>query len=199
MASVDQNDFPELYNVLEEMGYSIIDNAEANLKKKKKRKYVRAKWEDGKPIEPEIRYSKPRASYNTGETIDGLGVKLIPKGGSFIIHITDANGHAESVDKGRRPFVKNFEEGNKGIPPAKMNSWIKSRGIKPRDLKTGQFIPIDEKGTQIRRMAFLMNRKIKWFGIEPTNFLTDARRDTEDEYQDRLIEAYEEDIRNQFT
>jgi len=85
----------------------------------------------------------------------------------------------------------------RGIPPAKMRDWIEASRIQPRDLTTGQFIEKTE--SNMRSMAFLMNRKIKWFGIEPTHFFSEPEEQARDKYEQKIIEAFEEDIRNQVT
>ena len=51
----------------------------------------------------------------------------------------------------------------------------------------------------MRSMAFLMNRKIKWFGIEPTHFFSEPEEQARDKYEAKIIEAFEEDIANQVT
>ena len=100
------------------------------------------------------------------------------------------------LDRGRYPFMKGVAQG-RGIPPAKMRDWIEASRIQPRDLMTGQFIEKTE--SNMRSMAFLMNRKIKWFGIEPTHFFSEPEEQARDKYEQKIIEAFEEDIRNQVT
>jgi hypothetical protein len=98
----------------------------------------------------------------------------------------------EFLRQGRQPFGKN--KGGKGIPISNMREWSKMRNIRPRDLSNNQFI----KNTESNRKAmnFMMNRKIKHFGIEPFDFLKMPRVYTLDKYRSKIIESVKKDIQN---
>lgn len=98
----------------------------------------------------------------------------------------------EFLRQGRQPFGKN--KGGKGIPIDTINNWTKMRRIKPKDLSNNQFI----KNTQANRnaMGFMMNRKIKHFGIEPFDFLKMPRVYTLDKYRSKIVESVKKDIQN---
>jgi len=195
--------FPRLEAVLEEMGDFVVKQAKRNLTEKRERINVRAKWEDGRPTSFEFKKGKRKSSasgtlekslgYDLKETDQGIVIKY--RGRSYGLYL----------DKGRYPFMKGVG-GGKGLPTKKvggrlesprLNQWIKSKRIQPRDLTTGQFIEKTE--SNMRSMAFLMNRKIKWFGIEPTHFFSEPEEQARDKYEQKIIEAFEEDIRNQVT
>jgi len=88
------------------------------------------------------------------------------------------------VDKGRKP--------GKGIPPAELYKWIKSKPIRLRDLETKSFIKTTESG--IKSLAFLINRKIKEKGIAATNFLSTPFEKKFKELPEDLQEAYALDV-----
>jgi len=88
------------------------------------------------------------------------------------------------VDKGRKA--------GKGIPQRELLKWIKSKPIRVRDLKTKSFVKQTE--SNIKSLAFLINRKIKEKGIAATNFLSDPFEKEFKELPDDLIEAFGLDI-----
>ena len=69
--------------------------------------------------------------------------------------------YGQFVDEGRKP--------GKGAPPDKILEWVLKKPIKIRDSK-GKFTQATQK--QKESIAFLINRKIKEKGIEPTWFFT---------------------------
>jgi len=67
-------------------------------------------------------------------------------------------------------YVRYGREKGKGIPVDALMKWIKDKKLKPRDVKTGKFLKRTK--SNYRAMAFMMNRSIKEFGIEPFDFVT---------------------------
>jgi hypothetical protein len=188
--------FPRLEAVLEEMGDFVVKQAKRNLTEKRERINVRAKWKDGRPTSFEFKKGK-RKSSASGTLEKSLGYDLKETNQGIVIEYR-GRSYGLYLDKGRYPFMKSVAQG-KGIPPSAMNRWIEEKKVKPRDLTTGQFIKIDKNKTQIKTMAFLMNRKIKWFGIEPTHFFSEPEEQARDKFEQKIIEAFEEDIANQVT
>ena len=186
--------FPRLEAVLEEMGDFVVKQAKRNLTEKRERINVRAKWQDGRPTSFEFKKGK-RKSSASGTLEKSLGYDLKETDQGIVIEYR-GRSYGLYLDKGRYPFMKGVAQG-KGIPPAKMRDWIEASRIQPRDLTTGQFIEKTE--SNMRSMAFLMNRKIKWFGIEPTHFFSEPEEQAREKYEQKIIEAFEEDIRNQVT
>lgn len=186
--------FPRLEAVLQEMGDWVVKKAKQNLGARQTRKNVRATWKNGRPTGFEFKKAQ-RDLKATGRLQKSLGYELKEDGQSIVVKYKGLD-YGFYLDRGRYPFMKGVG-GGKGIPPAKMSSWIEASRIKPRDLTTGQFIEKTE--SNMRSMAFLMNRKIKWFGIEPTHFFSEPEEEARDKYEQKIIEAFEEDIRNQVT
>ena len=186
--------FPRLEAVLEEMGDFVVKQAKRNLSEKRERINVRAKWKDGRPTSFEFKKGK-RKSSASGTLEKSLGYDLKETDQGIVIEYR-GRSYGLFLDKGRYPFMKSVAQG-KGIPPSAMNRWIEEKRIQPRDLTTGQFI--EKTPANMRSMAFLMNRKIKWFGIEPTHFFSEPEEQARDKFEKKIIEAFEEDIANQVT
>ncbi len=186
--------FPRLEEVLTEMGDWVVKKAKQNLGARQTRKNVRASWKNGRPTGFEFKKAQ-RDLKATGRLQKSLGYELKEDVQSIVVKYKGLD-YGCYLDRGRYPFMKGVG-GGKGIPPAKMRDWIEASKIQPRDLTTGQFIEKTE--SNMRSMAVLMNRKIKWFGIEPTHFFSEPEEQARDKYEQKIIEAFEEDIRNQVT
>lgn len=91
--------------------------------------------------------------------------------------------YGEWVDKGRKR--------GKGVPPQDLRKWVKQKPIKPRDA-AGSFVKVTD--ARINSIAYLINRKIKKKGIEPTNFLTDPFDRKFKDLPQEIIEAYGLDV-----
>ena len=108
-------------------------------------------------------------------------------------------GKGDSDFKGKdKPIQKSlsgfrFGSGNyRGTGEAwktRINSWMYSRGIAPRDFKTGRFIKRDTTN-------FLIRRSIFQHGIKPTKFMTTPFEVAFSTLPDEVVEAYGLDIVN---
>ena len=88
-----------------------------------------------------------------------------------------------NVDKGRRA--------GKGVPPQALIDWIKKKPLRIRDLQTGSFVKQTE--SRVKGLAYVINRKIKKYGIPATNFFTDAYESQEDKFMAEMQEAIAQD------
>lgn len=88
-----------------------------------------------------------------------------------------------NVDKGRRA--------GKGVPPQVLIDWIKKKPLRIRDLETGSFVKQTE--SRVKGLAYVINRKIKKYGIPATNFFTDAYESQEDKFIAEMQEAIAKD------
>ena len=88
-----------------------------------------------------------------------------------------------NVDKGRRA--------GKGVPPQALIDWIKKKPLRIRDLETGSFVKQTE--SRVKGLAYVINRKIKKYGIPATNFFTDAYESQEDKFMAEMQEAIAQD------
>ena len=82
-------------------------------------------------------------------------------------------------------------------PPLAMLDFVQSKPLRPRDLKTNMFIKSGSR--QRERVAFLINRKIKWFGIEPSYFFSEPLKKNFDELGRNAVNAFIKDIHQSYT
>ena len=156
----------------------------AMLELKRPRTSIRAKWKKVGTGWTPISVTKKtfRGNYvASGQLVNSIQAQ--PKGLSLGITM---NKTADYVQNGRKP--------GKGIPLDSMRNWTKMKRIQPRDLSTGKF---KSKATA-ESMRYLMNRKIKHFGIEPFPFVTMARQEILPSFNKALTKAMAMDIKSRF-
>lgn len=125
---------------------------------------------------------KRRRIDNTGKLRESIAYALGVSPNSFSMEFI-MEDYGEWVDQGRKK--------GKGAPPEEIKKWIKTKPIKPRD-ETGRFVQATE--SRINSLAFLINRKIKEKGIEPTYFFTKPFDQAFKELPEDLLEAYQLDM-----
>lgn len=173
--------------IIKEAAEYFANQAQLQLKAKHPRTTIRANWKrtgnDWQPVNVEKK--KVRANYVASGNLV-RSIKPIADGLEFGI---EYDQYGDAIRKGRKP--------GKGIPISRMHEWTKIKGLRPRDLKTGSFA----KNTPSNRkaMGYLMNRKIKHFGIEPFDFVQMPRRVTLDKYRADIAKAVSEDIKDNLT
>jgi len=154
------------------------------LEVKRPRTSIRAKWK--KVGEGWTPISVTKKTFRGNYVASGQLVNSIqPNPNGMTLGIT-MNKTADYVQNGRKP--------GKGIPLESMRNWTKMKRIQPRDLSTGRF---KSKATA-ESMRFMMNRKIKHFGIEPFPFVTMARTEILPSFNKALTKAMAQDIKNRF-
>lgn len=172
--------FANSNNVLKEMTEFFADQMRINLGAKVKKKSYRSKWRNGKPYNTRVKTL--RASHSaSGQLVQSIGIVKSNKG--YAVKMDD---YGQYVNDGRKK--------GKGIPLSAMAQWVKQKRLKPRDLKTGAFKPNNKKNRDA--MQFMMNRKIKHFGIEPFPFIQISRETTMYKFKDQLKQATKKDIIN---
>ena len=176
--------------VVKEAANFMAKAAQLTLQAKHTRTAIRANWKKvGEGWQPtNVTKQKVRANYvSSGNLV--RSIKPIAEGLEFGIEF---DWYGQMVINGRAPFGKN--KGGKGIPPSALNEWMKMKRLRPKDPSSGQFI----KNTDSNRkaMSFMINRKIKHFGIEPFDFIKMPRTYTMDKYRVKITEAVRQDITN---
>jgi len=172
---------PNTEKQIERMAVEFKLQIQGQLRRKRKRVSIRAKWtKDGKTWKPsKITKSTYTSNYKaSGNLIDSVRVE--GKGLDW-----------EVIMLPYSYYVINGRKKGKGIPIKAMQQWIKDKKIKPRQSETGQF-----KSMSRKTMGFLMNRKIKYFGIEGFDFVEPARKDVLKRYSGALTKAIKKDILN---
>ena len=152
----------------------------AMLEVKRPRVSIRAKWKKVGGGWQVVSATKKtfRGNYvASGELVNSI--QADPNG--LTLGIT-MNKTADYVQKGRKP--------GKGIPLDAMRNWTKMKRIQPRDMGTGRFKGKADKNA----MRFMMNRKIKYFGITPFPFVTEARQQILPSFNKALTKAMKQDI-----
>ena len=89
----------------------------------------------------------------SGRLVNSIRYNINPQGKISFLYATEGKW----VTLGRR-------KGSKQPPPAPIEQWIKQKGLKGRDPKTGRFITD-------KSLAYLIARGIKRDGIEPLPFM----------------------------
>jgi hypothetical protein len=174
--------------VVDEASEYMVQQVKYELQAKRPRTNIRATWKKvGSDWQPtSVRKTKSSRNYvasgnlvNSVQPISNTGLEF---GVTFA-------WYGQAIINGRQPWGK--WKGDKGIPPNVLNKWISQRNIKPRDTK-GKFVGNKAKSA----MSFMMNRKIKYFGIEPFDFVTMPRKVTMNKFLPQIKEAVKQDIIN---
>jgi hypothetical protein len=152
-------------DLLKKIGSDIVKYARINLNKNVSRKSRTGKTYNGKIS-------------SSGKLSDSL--EYVIKGNNLIIEAVD---YAEYVDKGRKP--------GKGVPLNNLEKWIKEKPV--RMVKKGKYIKMEDK--DVKNYAGYISWKIKNYGIDPTNFLTDAIEKSNKENKDNLVKSLGNDIK----
>ena len=162
----------------------VISNAQRELGATKTRNSYRAKWKNGKLQSFTIKKVKRRADA-TGALRNSLDYSIKESGKGFTINFTGLD-YGIYVEEGRLP--------GRGIPVNALQRWIKAKRIRPQK-EGGGFI----KGTPaaVKSLGFLINRKIKTFGIEANPFMQPSIERYKKNFLDDLGKGYAEDIANE--
>jgi hypothetical protein len=189
MAIVMAIDYKNTEEVMVKAAIFLAAQAKLELSAKRTRVSIRAKWKkvgDGWEVE-ESQKKTFRGNYiATGNLFKSI--KPISKGLEFGM---TALWYADAIRAGRKPWPQSKFEGNIGIPPDKMSEWTKNKRLRPRDLKSGQFIQNNRNNRNA--MNFLMNRKIKHFGIQPFDFKRIAQQSMLAMFKPAIDEAIKKD------
>lgn len=151
-----------------------------NLGAKVKRKTYRSNWKNGKPYNTRVKTI--RANHiASGNLLRSIEVVQSNKG--YAVEMAE---YGEYVNSGR--------DKGKGIPVSKMETWSKQKMLRPRNLRTGAFIKNSKNNRSA--MNFLMNRKIKHFGIEAFPFVKMSRETSIYMFDSKIKGAVKKDMYN---
>jgi hypothetical protein len=180
--------YNETKKVVDEASEYMAQQVKYQLQAKRPRTNIRATWKRvGSDWQPtSVRKTKSSRNYvasgNLVKSVQPISNTGLEFGVTFA-------WYGQAIINGRQPAGK--WKGGKGIPVETMNKWIQQRGIRPRNAK-GQFV--GNKGKE--SMSFMMNRKIKYFGIEPFDFVTMPRKVTMNKFLPAIKDAVKQDIIN---
>lgn len=89
------------------------------------------------------------------------------------------------ISKGNTPRYPNIDS---------IKQWVQDKKLKPRNFKTGEFIPVTK--SSLNSQAFLIARKIYEKGTKPTYFFSDPFREFSKNLADDIAEAVINDFNN---
>lgn len=167
-----------------------VSQAKIELGAKRPRKAIRAKFTRGRPTSF-IQKNRRGNAVSTGALRDSLGYEIKKVKGGFKIPFKGLD-YAVDVEKGQFPFKYGIASRPNKVSQAKIRRWVKARGIRPRDIERGGFIPNTPQNRE--SMIYLITRSLKWFGREPLPFMKTARRSAENKYMKELQAAYRADM-----
>lgn len=168
-------------SVIKEFAKKVVQRAKLNLGATQTRYGVKSKWKNGKPSAFRKHQFKSRI-VASGTLKNSIDFRL--KKSSIIFSMASYGIYVEEGRKGKKDvFGIGKESTAKGAPISAIQKWMKSTNAKPRD-KDGQFIK--KTKSNMNSLSYLINRKIKWFGIAPSYFMEKAFTQTLKEYEDEL-------------
>lgn len=175
----------ETEKILNAHAQKVISLAQINLGATRTKHRVRAKWKKlgpnaWQPISVQRIPFKGRIS-NSGNLAKSLGYDLKVKPGEILLTYFSTSPYAVFVNDGRKP--------GKYVPLDNLDEWMRSKPIRSRD-SSGRF------GGSPSSTRFLINRKIKHFGIEPTYFFDEAYDKISDQLPKSIENALTEDFLN---
>lgn len=176
--------------VVKEASEFMAGQAKIELGAKRTRVAIRASWrKTGNRWQP-VMVSKQRIRKNF--TASGNLVRSIRSTATGTQISLSMDWYAEAIIQGRKPWDKAKFSGRRGIPLDSISRWARVRRLRPKNPATGEFIA----NTQANRSAalFMMNRKIKYFGIEPFDFMKIAQESTVHKYEKQITAALKLDI-----
>lgn len=124
----------------------VITEAKKQLAKNRIRTGRKAKWSNGRPVSVITTRHQSKID-DTGSLSRSMKARVM---GNSNVNLSMLS-YGQQLNEGRRR--------GRGVPQHELRSWIR------RKVRSD----IDEKS-----LTFLINRKIKFFGIDPTHFLDDS-------------------------
>lgn len=171
--------FPKLDKQLSRMTDAFAEALKSATRRRIKRTGIRANWKRaGKNW---MAYNIKKRTYTSSISASGnltQNIKVVKE---------DNLEYAVSMPFYSKFIIEGRKKG-KGIPIRVMDKWIRQKRIKPRG-GDGKFTKMSKE-----TLGFLMNRKIKYFGIEGYDFVTPEREDIKKRYKSALTRAINQDI-----
>lgn len=180
--------YPLTEKIVTDAAEFMAKQVQYELQAKRKRTSIKAKWEkNGTEWKPT---SVKKSIINKNFVSSGNLVKSVKPIADGLEFGVDFAWYGQAIIEGRKPWGK--FKGGKGIPKSTMDKWIQQRRLRPRS--NGKFIGNSQKNKQA--MSFMMNRKIKYFGIEPFDFVKMPRQVTISKFLPSIKESIKKDIQN---
>jgi len=168
---------------LNDFGQNVVNDARKELAARQKKKSYRASWnKDGslKSFNVTVKRYVPDSS---GDLSRSLRYEIVEVMGNTLVTFY-ADDYWYYVNFGRKP--------GKGMPVAELQDWIRKKPIKLQKGGGAGFAKQTDKGR--RALGFLINRKIRTFGIEGNSFFTKTVSIYEDDLVENLGKKVAKDI-----
>jgi hypothetical protein len=163
---------------------NVIREARIELSAKQPRKSYRAQWKGGQLVGYQVT-TKRYASDNTGALASSLRYEIKEISGNYIV-VFSAADYWYYVNFGRKA--------GKYAPVSVIEEWVRSKPIRPQLGGGKGFAKVTPQ--TLKSLSFLINRKIKTFGIEGTRFWTKTVEYNTKELQANIGKRMAKDIIN---
>lgn len=181
-------EFARTEKALQQLGDAVVERAQLELGIKQTFKVPKIKWQRagkgwrGKKVGTRIRRGKINSSGQLSKSLKA------------VIEYTDGQPFVNIVGADYGIYVNNGRKAGKYAPPRAIFRYIANKPIKIRDSKTGAF----KRGTpqDYESLAFLINRKLRYFGTEPTHFMDKAVEAILPKYEAEIEKALIDDFKN---
>ena len=170
-------------SVINKFAQKVVQRAKLNLGMTQSRYGVKSTWKNKRPSAFKKHQFKSRI-VATGRLKNSIAFKV--KKNSILFSMADYGIFVEEGRRGKKDVFGIGKKDNRAAPVKKIRKWVDVRGLQPRDEK-GRFLK--KTKTRMNSLAYLINRKIKWFGIAPSGFMEKAFTQTLKEYEDELPSA----------
>jgi hypothetical protein len=174
--------------VLDEVGEALVSRGRMELGVMRPRQTRRTTWAKAgngwQPKQTTVRKGAASPINATGALRDSLKSEV--KDGSYVQ--LKGLDYGDTINDGRPPTTG----GGNGAVFRAIKSWTLSKGVKPRDLNTNQYV---KSTSQTRNaQAFLISRSIHHFGLKARPWLDDTLTAVYDKYNDALGAAVAKDL-----
>lgn len=177
-------DFPNTVALMDKMGDDLVRRVKIGVGATRDRTSYRMRWKKIGSSWVLLGYTKKRRKGRIDSTGKGresfrFEVKMGKNGPQMILMGED---YMKNVNDGRKA--------GKGIPVKAMDQYVKDKPIRPRD---GNGRILRSTPRNLRTVSFLINRKIKYLGIDPVPFIDEAWEITLKDYKPLYEEALRKD------
>jgi hypothetical protein len=182
----------ERQKYLEQFAKNVVRDAKLELDAKQPRRTVSAVWKKGRPVSWKVK-TRRFVPNTTGKLKESIRYEIKEIGDNIIV-IFYAEQYWYYVNFGRKGIlIDPTKPGQKAAPPQAITRWTANKGLRPRDAD-GKFLPVNRRN--VAAMNYMINRKIKWFGISGTQFWSKTMRIYLEQMEQELGKRIAKDLLN---
>lgn len=176
---VTAEDFPELHKAMTAFSKDVVKRSRISLGVRRRKESVRAKWKDGRPYDIQ-RKNFLAVTNNTKRLSQSLKYEVLPSEQALSTTFS-MEDYGKWVNEGRKPH-------SRWPPREAIKTWLRQRNIQARTAE-GKFGKMSRA-----QLAFLIQRKIGWFGIKPTWFFTNSYNRAYAKHENLMRDALRKDV-----